>query len=63
MLRRDGDDAAPRGRRLFHRPLQRPVQRLGGAAGEREAPVAEPDGLLDMLARDFNRGCGFPAPA
>src|SRR5205814_4320879 len=67
MLGRYGDDPGAGvlalGGGLLDAALERPVDRLGCAAGERDAAALEADRLVDLLARDLDRRFGFVAPA
>ena len=57
------DDPVAALRRLLDRSLERPVERLGRAAGEGDAAALQADRLLDLLARDLDRRLGLTAPA
>ena len=48
---------------LLDAALQRPVERLGRAAGEGETATLQPDRLFNLLARNLDRSSGFMAPA
>ena len=63
MLGRDRDDPVAALGRLLDRALERPVERFGRAAGEGDAAAVQADRLLDLLARDLDRGCRLVAPA
>src|SRR5206468_10068650 len=62
MLGGDGDDPVPALRRLLDAALERPVDRLRGTSGERDAAALQPDCPFDLLARDLDRGLGLMAP-
>src|SRR3954451_238718 len=63
MLGRNRYDPVAALSRFLDRALQSPVQRLGRAAGERDAAALEPHRFLDLLARDFDRRSGLMPPA
>src|SRR5258708_5930605 len=61
------DDTVPSvlafGTRFFDGPFERPVDRFGPAARESHAAALEADRFFYLLARDFDRGLRFAAPA
>src|SRR3954470_6255775 len=63
MLGRDRDDPVAALRRLLDRALERPVDRLGRAAGEGDAAPTEIDPFGDLPARYLDRRFRFMPPA